>query len=101
VQDEWLVANLGNLHGLRYLSLYGCHKVAFEHPDLASCLANLTSLNLGTLTVGQLVSNNSLSVIRQLTNLRKVDLHYCEKVYTLEKGNLTDQREGWKIVLVL
>ena len=86
VEDEWLVANLGHLHNLRHLSLYDCSKVKFEHPDLASRLHHLMSLNLGTLAMGQLVSDHSLAVVRQLTNLRRVDLHYCEKVSPRESG---------------
>eukprot|EP00026_Physarum_polycephalum_P007001 Phypoly_transcript_07054.p1 GENE.Phypoly_transcript_07054~~Phypoly_transcript_07054.p1 ORF type:complete len:546 (+),score=67.69 Phypoly_transcript_07054:56-1639(+) len=89
LQDDWLVANLGHLHAMRHLSLQDCCRVAFENPDLASCLPNLTCLNLGTMTQGQLVSNNSLAIIRQLTNLRKIDLHYCEKINDYGLQHLT------------
>lgn len=79
VDDQWIVDNLSHLKHLRDLSLVDCKSVKFIHPDLAN-LVGLTSINLGTSQMGQLISNSSIEILKCLTNLRKINLHYCEKV---------------------
>lgn len=79
VTDQWVVDHLCHLSYLRHLSLHNCKLVTFTHPDLSK-LSELTSINLGASQMDQQISNASLAILKTLTSLRTVNLHYCEKL---------------------
>ncbi len=81
IDDEWITRNLSHLTNLRNLVLAGCLRVKYlEVPDLVS----LTSIDFSGQSMGLNISNDSLQNVGKLAKLRKINLHYCEKVSPLQ-----------------
>lgn len=79
VDGEWVANNLTHLQKLRHISLHECKRTTFTTPGLTR-LISLTSIDLSTTALGNLVSNESLAIVQKLTNLVRINLFYCEKI---------------------